>query len=138
MFKRTLIALTIATPLMAEPEITILTPGDFVWETSPEGVAFAPLQGARFEGSHMTMVELPSGITSPPHTKSAAMFGVMIQGDMKHYATDANAAAAPIVSTGGFYVIPADMPHISACVSNTPCVTYLYQDGAFDFVPVTP
>lgn len=137
MLKPALTALLLATPLAAEPAITILNPADLTWEPSPEGVAFAALTGARFEGSHMTMVELPAGISSPPHIKTATMYGLMIAGDMIHYAADTDATKAPIVGPGGFYTIPAGMAHISACVSDTPCLTYLYQDGAFDFKPVT-
>ncbi|MEM9636318.1 MAG: DUF4437 domain-containing protein [Pseudomonadota bacterium] len=115
----------------------VLTEVDhFDWEVTTEGVAFAPLQGDRFVEAYQAMVRLPAGIVSPPHVKSANMFGVMLQGEMIHYELDADPAEAQPIGAGGFYTIPRGLPHVSACVSTVPCVAYLYQDGAFDFVPV--
>lgn len=125
----------LACPAVAS-EITLVGPDALSWHTTPEGVAFASLEGDRFSEAYRAMVRLPSGTTSPPHIKSAVMVGVMLQGRMRHYAADADPGAAPEVGAGGFYKIPAGLAHISACVSAEPCITYLYQDGAFDFLPV--
>jgi len=124
-----------ATPSIADPTIT-LTPLDRLdWVTTPEGVAFAPLSGDRMREPYFAMVRLPAGTVSPPHTKSATMFGVMLEGQMTHAAPDKQNPA--IIGPGSYYEIPSNMPHVSACVSDTPCVTMLYQDGAFNFMPVT-
>ena len=80
------------------------------------------------------MVRLPAGTTSPAHTKSATMFGLMLEGEMTHATPDVTHPVT--IGPGAYYEIPANLPHISACVSTTPCVTLLYQDGAFDFLPV--
>ncbi|MBY5932045.1 DUF4437 domain-containing protein [Tateyamaria omphalii] len=125
-----------ATPALADPAI-ILTPTDALnWATTPEGVAFAPLSGDRMTEAYFAMVRLPAGTVSPPHIKSATMFGLMLEGEMTHATPDA--VNPPKIGPGAYYEIPANLPHISACVSATPCVTMLYQDGAFDFLPVTP
>lgn len=123
------------TPAWAD-EITLIDASNFAWESTPEGVAFAPLQGDRFEESYQAMVRLPAGIISPPHVKSANMFGVMLQGEMIHYANGEDPDVAQIIGAGPFYMIPKSLAHVSACVSTTPCIAYLYQDDAFDFVPV--
>ena len=125
----------VAAPAVAD-DIRLLNTQDFAWESTPEGVAFAPLQGDRFAETYQAMVRLPAGTISPPHVKSANMFGVILQGEMQHYPHGTDAADATKVSTGSFYHIPAGLPHVSACVSAEPCVTYLFQDGAFDFLPV--
>ncbi|MEP1206757.1 MAG: DUF4437 domain-containing protein [Rhizobiaceae bacterium] len=104
------------------------------WETTPEGVAFASLVGDRFNEAYMAMVKLPGGLVSPPHTKSANMFGVMVSGAMIHEAVGESSNI--VLRTGSFYKIPRDVPHVSKCVSNEECVTFLYQDGKFDFLPV--
>ncbi len=125
----------IATPALADPTIT-LTPTDaFAWETTPEGVAFAPLSGDRWSEAYFAMVKLPAGTVSPPHVKTFTMYGVMIEGEMTHAAIGSEVTTR--VGPGGYYEVPAGLPHISSCVSDTPCITMLYQDGAFDFVPVT-
>lgn len=116
--------------------ITLTDTDSFDWETTPEGVAFAPLQGDRFVEAYQAMVRLPAGITSPLHVKSANMFGVLLQGEMIHYPQGADPAKARPISAGAFYQIPRGLAHVSACVSATPCIAYLYQDGAFDFQPV--
>lgn len=124
-------------PLSAKADqITLLEADDYVWETTPEGVAFAALQGDRFVGSYQALVRLPGGTISPPHVKSANMFGIMLQGEMVHYADGEEPDSAKKIGPGAFYRISSGLAHISACVSDEPCVAYLYQDGPFDFLPV--
>ena len=122
--------LVAACPAFADPGITLTPAAEFDWETTPEGVAFAALSGDRWSEPYFAMVRLPAGKISPRHTKSAAMFGMMLEGEMTH--TSMAGADTPI-GPGSYYQIPADMPHVSACVSTVDCVTLLYQDGAFDF-----
>ena len=40
----------------------------------------------------------------------------------------------PVISFG----VSAGVGHVSKCISYVDCVTFLYQDGKFDFVPVNP
>jgi hypothetical protein len=135
-FLASLVASLIA-PLSADAEqITLLKAEDYVWETTPEGVAFAALQGDRFVESYQALVRLPGGTISAPHVKSANMFGIMLHGEMIHYANGEDPDAARRIGAGSFYRISSGLAHISACVSDEPCVAYLYQDGAFDFLPV--
>ena len=128
--------LTFMTHASADP-IRLIGTADFDWQTTPEGVAFAALEGDRFAEAYQALVRLPAGTISPPHVKTANMYGVMLEGEMIHYANPEDADAAKRMGPGSFYSIAAGTPHISACVSDTPCVAYLYQDGAFDFLPVT-
>jgi hypothetical protein len=59
----------------------------------------------------------------------------MISGKMVHSALDAAPEDDVVLATGAFYQIPKGLPHISRCVSAVECVTFLYQDGKFDFLP---
>lgn len=127
------VAVACASPGFAS-DITLVSPDALDWKATPEGVAFAALTGDRFQNAYAAMVELPSGTASPLHTKSADMFGVMISGAMTHVA---GVEPAFEVGPGGYYHIPGGLPHVSTCVSAEPCVTFLYQPGAFDFIPVT-
>ena len=106
------------------------------WQKTPEGVAFAALIGDRFAEPYMAMVKLPAGLVSPAHTKTANMFGVILSGSMVHSAVDADPNDDVVLPEGSFYKIPKNLPHISKCVSSTDCVSFLYQDGKFDFLPV--
>ncbi len=126
----------LAGPAFAQ-DITALPAEQLDWQATPEGVAFAALQGDRFAEAYMAMVELPGGLISPPHIKTADMFGVMISGQMTHVLAGADPMSGDVLETGAYYHIPAGIPHISSCISDEPCVAFLYQDGAFDFLPVT-
>lgn len=106
------------------------------WETSKEGVGFATLEGNRFEEPYMAMVRLPAGLVSPAHLKSANMYGLVVSGTIINIAVDANPSSEIKLPTGSFYKIPANLAHISKCVSQVDCITFLYQDGKFDFLPV--
>lgn len=106
------------------------------WEITEEGVGFAPLVGERFNEAYMAMVKLPAGLVSPPHVKSANMFGVVITGTITHLAIGADPSLEVPLSEGAFYQVPAGVGHVSKCISEVDCVTFLYQDGKFDFIPV--
>lgn len=137
--RQTLLSLTAALlcPLAATaaPLITTLPQPELDWTTTPEGVAFAPIEGDRFEGAYMAMVRLPAGLVSPTHTKTSNMFGLVLEGTMTHV-PDGSTAKAVALEKGAFYKIPKDLAHVSSCISDAPCVTFLYQDGKFDFLPV--
>ncbi|MEO0382920.1 MAG: cupin domain-containing protein [Pseudomonadota bacterium] len=138
-FKQTLLALATAwisvVPTSAGEPIQPVPPSALDWATTPEGVAFAPLIGDRFAEPYMAMVALPGGLVSPAHVKSADMYGVIVSGVMTHVALGDDGPQVHLPQ-GSFYRIPANVPHVSSCVSEEECVSFLYQDGAFDFVPV--
>ena len=107
------------------------------WETTEEGVGFAALVGDRFVEPYMAMVRLPAGLVSPNHTKSANMFGVVVSGTISHVAVGADPSSEILLPAGSFYKVPADLAHLSKCVSAVDCVTFISQDGKFDFLPVS-
>lgn len=135
-FMTSIMAALLAPAAASAEQITLLDANDFAWKTTPEGVAFAALQGDRFAEPYQALVRLPAGTVSPPHIKSANMYGVMLQGEMIHYVSGESPETARRIGPGSFYNISSGTAHISACVSDVPCVAYLYQDGAFDFLPV--
>lgn len=138
LFKIAVVAAITTTASAEADPITLLGSNDFAWETTPEGVAFASLQGDRFAESYQALVRLPAGTVSPPHVKTANMYGVMLQGEMIHYVSDEDPDIARRMGPGSFYGISSGTAHVSACVSETPCIAYLHQDGVFDFLPVQP
>lgn len=133
-----LLLATLTTPSLAgsQETVTNLPVNDLAWSRTEEGVAFAPLIGDRFVESYMAMVRLPAGLVSPPHVKTANMFGVVISGTISHSAVEADPFQETLLPKGSFYKVPAGLAHVSKCVSETDCVTFLYQDGKFDFLPV--
>lgn len=118
-----------------ETEIVNASAKQMVWETTEEGVGFAPLVGDRFVEPYMAMVRLPAGLVSPAHVKTSNMFGVVVSGTMTHIAVGEGPSKEVLLAEGSFYKIPAGLGHVSKCVSDTDCITFLYQDGKFDFLP---
>lgn len=132
------VALVATGPVRGEgtEPITTIPAAALAWETTNEGVGFAALIGDRFNEDYMAMVRLPAGLVSPTHIKSANMFGVVVSGTISHVAADADPAQAVLLPVGSFYKVPAGLAHLSKCVSETDCITFLLQDGKFDFLPV--
>ena len=64
------------------------------------------------------------------------MFGVMISGAMVHHVHGTDPGRHTVLGPGAFYKIPRGLAHVSRCVSDDECVTFLHQDGRFDFLPV--
>ncbi|MHA1563731.1 MAG: DUF4437 domain-containing protein [Alphaproteobacteria bacterium] len=118
-------------------EIVTVPTDQLEWETTEEGVGFAALVGDRFAEPYMAMVRLPAGLVSPIHVKSANMFGVVVTGTITHVAAGADPSSEVLLPAGSFYEVPADLAHLSKCVSAVDCVTFIYQDGKFDFLPVS-
>lgn len=134
--KRTFLALAVASAvptLAASQQINALPQAQLPWIATQEGAEFAALEGDRFNEAYMAMVRLPAGLASPRHVKTAGMFGVVVEGTFVHRASDNGPESDVLLGPGSYYHIPAGLPHVSACVSDVPCVAFLYQDGAFDF-----
>lgn len=135
----TIVLLAFAQPSTADADeaITSIPVAQLDWTRTEEGVAFAALIGDRFVEPYMAMVHLPAGLVSPAHVKTANMFGVIVSGTMTHIAVDADPSSKILLPAGSFYNVPAGLAHVSSCVSETDCVAFLYQDGAFDFLPIS-
>ncbi len=118
-------------------QITNAPLAELNWQTTKEGVGFAPLQGDRFKESYMAMVRLPAGLVSPAHIKTANMYGLVVSGTIANIAVGADASTEVKLPAGSYYKIPAGLAHVSKCVSSEDCITFLYQDGKFDFLPVS-
>lgn len=126
----------IASPAFGEGQIINKPVSQLNWEVTGEGVQFAALQGDRFSEAYMAMVKLPAGLVSPAHIKSANMYGLVVSGTMTHHAADVGSMDEVPLPAGSYYKIPAGLAHVSKCVSDVDCVTFLYQDGGFDFLPI--
>jgi uncharacterized RmlC-like cupin family protein len=118
-------------------KIVNIPPPQLQWETTKEGVGFAALQGDRYAEPYMAMVRLPAGLISPAHIKTANMYGLVVSGTIANITVGADLQSQVKLPTGSWYKIPAGLPHVSKCLSTVDCITFLYQDGKFDFLPVT-
>jgi quercetin dioxygenase-like cupin family protein len=111
-----------------------ITSGEIVYEQIAPFVKMGGAWGNRAEGAHGTFGEFPGGASSPAHTHSDAYHGVVISGVM---ANPFNNEPDPVkMGPGGYWYVPAGVEHITACLSDEPCLFYFHADSAFDFTPV--
>ena len=120
-----------------ETQVIVNQPPDLIaWEQSPEGASFATLWGDLLADKHGAMVKLPAGVSSAMHIHSVDMHGIVISGTFSHIADGADPSTEVDLPAGSYYLLPANLPHISKCTSEVECVTFIYQDAKFDFVPI--
>jgi hypothetical protein len=83
------------------------------------------------DGGFGQLIELPPGFRSPVHFHSGDFHGVLVKGSWLH--EDANGKGIPLPP--GSYVRQAggDL-HVDRCVSETPCLLFLFQFSRADFI----
>ena len=89
--------------------------------------------GDRSQGSHGTFGEFPGGAASPSHTHSGAYHGIVISGVMTN--PFGGESIAPPMGPGSYWYVPANVEHVTACISKEPCLFYFHAESAFDFTP---
>lgn len=126
-----------AIPPMRNPE-AVFTPAHAVQydEAIPGTVWFGTVFGDRTSGRHGSMVKLPRGAATPPHSHSGDYYAVIISGVIEN-PTPSNEAVPVQLTQGSYYSIPGNVDHITRCADNSPtdCMLFLVQDASFDFVP---
>ncbi len=114
-------------------EARAIQPGQIEFEQIAPFVQMGAAWGNRQQGKHGTFGVFPGGASSPLHTHSGAYHGVVISGVMIN---PFEQEQSPIhMGPGGYWYVPANVEHVTACVSEEPCVFYFHADGAFDFTP---
>jgi beta-alanine degradation protein BauB len=104
------------------------------WAQTPFGPEAAPVAGDFTNGQHITYIKFPAGMVTPVHTHSTDYVGVVITGVTRHW-LPGKPESKKILPAGSHWAIPANIDHVSECLSGVECVMAIYQDAAFDFVP---
>jgi quercetin dioxygenase-like cupin family protein len=126
----------LATVQLAAADELVRRPADgAAWLETPFGVEAAPVDGDFSAGKHISLIRFKAGTRTPVHTHSAAYVGVVVQGQGIHFepGTDGEETA---LAPGSSWSVPANLPHVSGCLAGDDCIFALYQDEAFDFVPL--
>lgn len=90
--------------------------------------------GDRSKGAHGTFGIFPGGASSPAHTHSGAYHGVVVSGTMIN--PFEGETSPPEMGAGSYWYVPGGVEHITACVSEEPCMFYFHADSGFDFQPI--
>lgn len=103
------------------------------FEQVADFVRMAPAWGDRSAGAHGTFGTMPCGASSPLHTHSGAYHAIVLGGTMTNpFGAEGD---PPEMTEGSYWFVEAGAPHVTACVSQQPCLFYFHAEGAFDFAP---
>jgi len=109
---------------------------DLKWYNPMEGapIQFAAGSGKTFETAHSTFGKFPGNFITPMHTHSHSYQAIVISGVMTN--PMASDKGDPIkLGPGSYWYVPANEAHQTACISEEPCIFYMYQPVPFDFIP---
>ena len=68
-------------------------------------------------------VRFEPGAAAPWHSHRRSYVGLLVSGVMRNpFAAD---DAAPTIAPGAYWYVPSEAKHISACVSDKPCLAYV-------------
>jgi quercetin dioxygenase-like cupin family protein len=107
---------------------------EITWTKTPIGPDASPVSGDFTKGKHITYLRFPGKFKTPVHTHTADYTGIVLAGSARHY-IEGDAKTEKLLGVGSFWQMPANVKHISECVSETPCVFAVIQDSKFDFLP---
>ena len=102
---------------------------DLDWTDAVVQVAIA--WGDEAIGPYGKFVRFKPHFVSPPHYHTNDYNAAVISGMMSNPVDDAAGLGA-----GSYYFMPGGQPHVTKCLSDTPCEIYVHQDEGFDFVRV--
>ena len=122
--------------VLEEPHAdAVLLPHDeLMFAQAAPFVQFAPAFGAMGPNAHGTFGEFIAGGTSPIHVHGAPYYGIVIHGELTNPFNDE--VDPPTLTRGGYWSVPADAVHVTACSDAEPCLFYFHQRQGFDFAPL--
>jgi hypothetical protein len=84
------------------------------------------------DGGFGQLIELPPGFRSPLHAHSGDFHGVLIKGTWRH--EDASGNGTSLTTPGSYVRQAGGEMHVDRCVSNTPCLLFLFQYSRADVI----
>ena len=87
----------------------------------------APLWGDRARGEAGTLLRVPAGFASGPHSHTADYWAIVVQGTWKHWVPSTGEGLGLTLSPGAFWTQKHTQLHEDACVSQEPCVIFLFN-----------
>ncbi|HFD12090.1 MAG TPA: DUF4437 domain-containing protein [Crenotrichaceae bacterium] len=101
------------------------------WITLPSGRKVAEVKGNMNQEAHIKLVKYAPGMKSSAHTHSASYTGFVLKGTARHY-EPGKPDTETILPTGSFWKIPAEVIHISECLTGEECIFATISEGPFD------
>ncbi len=118
-----------------DPAAVLLDRADLSFAGDPGSfVQFAPGFGDMGASAHGTFGLFNAGAAAPVHVHSADYYGVVIEGEVTNPFN--LAADPPVLTTAGYWSVPANSVHLTACAAGQDCLFYFHARAGFDFTPV--
>jgi len=104
---------------------------DLTWKKLPNGRQIYQVYGDMKKGHHITFVKFAPGMKTPPHMHSRDYVGIVVKGTARHFQPGKENTKTPLPA-GSTWAMPANVVHISECISEIECVFSIHQNGAYD------
>lgn len=122
-----------------------LAADELSWITAFDGfpIEFSLVSGNAFETPHGTFGKFPGtkdfgkDFLTPQHIHGNSYQAVVIQGTMINPVGNEDPKKAKRMGPGSYWYQPGNQVHTTGCVSKEPCIFYMHQPVAFNFVPKT-
>jgi len=104
------------------------------WEQpfGKDGPTFATIWGDRNKTEHGTFLKLTAGAPAQLHTHALESYGVVITGTVQH---TTEGRPGKLLGPGGWWYMPANVPHQSACLKGVDCLVFIHNPGPFSYAP---
>ena len=125
------ISLCLASPTSGQTEdhVTKLPEG-LAWTEIIPGIQFAAAHGDWSKEAHGKFIRFDAGIATPAHTHGGSYHGVVIAGTVTNpYGGETDPTE---MGPGAYWYVPAGAEHVTACVSDDPCLFYTHSAGPWD------
>lgn len=95
------------------------------------GPQLGTVWGDDSKGAHGSFLRLPKGFVSPSHLHTGDYDAVVVEGTVTN--VEAGQKAIPL-GPGSYFVQRGKVNHVTSCLSKTPCLLFVTQREAFDFI----
>lgn len=95
------------------------------------GPQLGTVWGNADKGAHGSFLRLPKGFVSPVHLHTDDYDAVVVEGTVSN--VEEGVKAIPM-GPGSYFTQRGKVNHVTSCLSETPCLLYVTQRKAFDFI----
>jgi hypothetical protein len=121
-----------ATAQMTTPGNRYLPSDQVPWmDEGVPGVQLASLWGDRAKQEAGTLLRTPAGFRSGLHWHTADYWAVVVEGVWEHWVPSTGEGEGIRLETGAHRTQVKDQPHADACVSDLPCVIFLFNKAPY-------
>jgi len=92
----------------------------------------APLWGDRSKGEAGTYLRVPGKWEAPLHYHTADYWAVVVQGEWSHWVPTTGEGKSVRLLPGAHWTQIKDQPHKDACLSESPCIIFLFNRDPYE------